>query len=64
MGKNVKIAIAAGLLAAIAIYTIRRITTHRKLSKVADDGYETASDVLYKGKGGRRKQHYGPVLPR
>lgn len=64
MRKNVKIAIAAGLLAAASIYLIRRSLTLKRLRRVSDDGYETAGDVLYPGRGtGSRKMKYGPVIP-
>jgi hypothetical protein len=65
MRKNVKIAIAAGLLAAAAIYLIRKSATSRRLQQVSDDGYETAGDVLFPNREiGNRKVKYGPVVPR
>ena len=33
-------------------------------SKIADEGYETAHDILYSNKRNKPKDvHYGPVLP-
>jgi hypothetical protein len=33
-------------------------------SKIADEGYETAHDILYSHKRNKPKDvHYGPVLP-
>jgi hypothetical protein len=65
MRKNVKIAIAAGLVAAAAVYLIRKSTVSRRLKKVSDDGYETAGDVLFPGRQlSTRKMKYGPVVPR
>lgn len=33
-------------------------------SKIADEGYETAHDILYPSKRNKPKDvHYGPVLP-
>lgn len=41
----------------------RKSTDEDRLDKVADEGYETAYDVLYPNrKFNRRKQHYGPVF--
>jgi hypothetical protein len=38
--------------------------TRRKLKQVADNGYETARDVLFPGKKLKSsKLHYGPVHP-
>jgi hypothetical protein len=56
-----------GLLAAgVGIYTFRRLRKNSKqmLNEVADEGYETAMDILYPQKQMRDcKLHYGPVLP-
>lgn len=68
MSKNttnkILIAIAAGALAGLAVYALRRHKTRKILNQVAAEGYETAHDVLFPhlpqiGK----KTHYGPVLP-
>jgi len=51
-------------LAGLGIYVTRRMKKHRKLTQVADNGYETAHDVLYPGKELKgRKLRYGPILP-
>ena len=57
---------AIGLAAAtgIVIYMVRRHQTNGRFAKVAEEGYETAHDILYPDKRNRRKKvHYGPVLP-
>ncbi|MDP4262920.1 MAG: hypothetical protein Q8941_10340 [Bacteroidota bacterium] len=51
-------------LTGVGFFVSRKISTRRKLKQVADNGYETAQDVLFPGKEIRsRKLHYGPVLP-
>jgi hypothetical protein len=58
-----------GVAAAAAIgfifYTLRnRRQSDLRHARVADEGYETAHDVLFPDKKGRsRKLHFGPVLP-
>jgi len=36
-----------------------------RLMQVADEGYETAHDILFPGKSrkDKKKLHYGPVIP-
>jgi uncharacterized protein YxeA len=52
------------ILTGVGIFVIRKINTRRKLKEVADNGYETAQDVLFPGKEIKSKKlHYGPVLP-
>ena len=51
---------AAGLL----IYAVRKGNTKKRMVEVADEGYETAADVLHPKTNKRFKNlHYGPVLP-
>ena len=51
---------ATGLI----IYAIRRSNTKKRMAEVADEGYETAADVLHPKTNSRfKKLHYGPVLP-
>lgn len=49
--------------AAITLYLIRRRNTKRMLENIADEGYETAPDILFPDKNASRKLQYGPVLP-
>jgi hypothetical protein len=64
MKKISKVLIGLFLLTGVGIFVMRKINTRRKLEQVADNGYETAQDVLFPGKGIRSKKlHYGPVLP-
>ena len=34
-----------------------------RLIKIADEGYETAHDILYPSRADKYKLHFGPVLP-
>lgn len=60
--------IALGLTAALAtgvvIYVVRKRRFARMLQNIADEGYETARDILYPHNGRDRNLHYGPVVPR
>lgn len=54
------IAVAAGFI----IYAVRRHRFNQRQARVADEGYETAHDILFSPKKNRSKKlHYGPVLP-
>lgn len=58
-----------GLGATIAIgtvvYLIRRNKSNQRHARVAEEGYETADDILFPGKRPRSsKLHYGPVFRR
>jgi hypothetical protein len=65
MKKSLRVFAGLAILAAAGIYIIRRINTRRALGRVADDGYETAHDVLFPNKKIRsRKVHYGPIHPK
>lgn len=65
MTRNQKILIGAGAIAltSLLIVAFRRSNSKRVLRKVADEGYETAGDVLYPNRRKAYKTHYGPVLP-
>ena len=61
---KIVLGVAAATLIGVIIYAVRRRNTHEILSRVADEGYETAQDVIYPNKGKRnRKLQYGPILP-
>jgi len=64
MKKMTKVLILAALATPVIIYAIRRLQNGRMRSKIADEGFETASDILYPGRhGSHRKYRVGPVLP-
>ncbi|MCD2424100.1 hypothetical protein LQ567_15075 [Niabella pedocola] len=48
-----------------AVCEARRRNAMRRLLDTANEGYETAHDIIYPGKGQRRakKLRYGPVYP-
>ena len=67
MKKSNRFLLAIGLAAAtgLVIYMVRRHQSNQRIAKVADEGYETAHDILYPDKRNRRRKvHYGPVLPK
>jgi hypothetical protein len=57
--------VAAAAAIGLIFYTLRnRRQLELRHARVADEGYETAHDVLYPNQKGRgRKLHFGPVLP-
>lgn len=66
MKKTSKILVGVGLAAVttgLLIYAVRRFRSSQRRTKVANEGYETAHDILYPSKYKRKKVHYGPVLP-
>lgn len=50
--------------AAITWYLLRKKSTKKMLDDIADEGYETAGDILYPGKNVTTNLHYGPVITR
>ena len=55
---------AAIAITGILVYIKRRANTKRRIEEVADEGYETAADLLHPKTNRRfKKIHYGPVLP-
>jgi hypothetical protein len=66
MKKTSKILVGVGLAAVttgLIIYAVRRYRSSQKRTRIANEGYETAHDILYPPKYKRKKVHYGPVLP-
>jgi hypothetical protein len=64
MKKSLGTILVLASLTGMGFYVAYRIKKHRKLRQVADNGYETAHDVLYPGKDIKsRKVRYGPILP-
>ena len=55
---------AAITFTSLLVYAARRSNTKRRIAEVADEGYETAADLLHPKTNKRfKKLHYGPVLP-
>jgi len=67
MKKTNKILVGVGIAAlttGLLIYAVRRYRSSQRRTKIANEGYETAQDILYpQQKQKRKKVHYGPVLP-
>ena len=54
-------AVAAG---ALALYIVRRIESRNMRNRIASEGFETATDVLYPNRRRTFSKHrIGPVLP-
>lgn len=61
---GILIAVAVGAAAGILFYLSRRVNKSRILNAIADEGYETAHEVLFPHKKQLgEKLHYGPVIP-
>jgi hypothetical protein len=61
---KIVVAFAVVGVAAIAVTLAKKVSDRRMLTKIADEGYETAQDILFPDKyntGGQLQ--YGPVLP-
>ena len=61
-----KIALATAIITAIVVVikVTKNNNTERQLTRIADEGYETAHDILYPRRDiFYRKLQYGPVLP-
>lgn len=62
--EKIMVAVAVGLLTGLTIYVVRRSKERRLLNQLAEEGYETASDILFPNKERLGdKLHFGPVLP-
>lgn len=56
--------LAAAAVVGLVVYAIRRKNTKRMLKDIAEEGYETAHDVLFPNKRKRDPRlQYGPVIP-
>ncbi|MEI2749530.1 MAG: hypothetical protein V9E88_12300 [Ferruginibacter sp.] len=66
MKKNTRFmfAISTAILTGLVILGVRYRRKKRMLNRVADEGYETAHDVLFPHKStAGKKLHLGPVIP-
>ncbi len=62
---RILVGLTAVAVVGIVIYRKRSKNTVEMLERVADEGYETAHDVMYPRHSKRGKNlQYGPVLPR
>lgn len=56
--------LAALAATALVVYFVRRANEKKRRNQVAEEGYETAYDILYPHKSKKyQKLIYGPVLP-
>ena len=56
---------AAGVVVYFSKSASKGSKTRRMLNQIADEGYETAQDVLFPNKNIQDKNlHFGPVIPR
>ena len=61
---KIALGIAAVAAAGIIVCLSKRSATKRMLNQIADEGYETAHDILFPGKKIQAKHlRYGPVIP-
>ncbi|HRN90960.1 MAG TPA: hypothetical protein PLS87_00920 [Ferruginibacter sp.] len=56
-------AISITATTALAIYLIRKIKESKRLKRIAEEGYETAIDILYPHKLNTKKLQYRPTIP-
>ena len=65
LSNKIGFGLAVLAVAGIAVYLVRRTQNKRMLNQIADEGYETAQDILFPDKRmNAQKLHYGPVYPR
>jgi len=61
---KITLGMAAIVATGVLIYVTRSYNTRKRLLHIANEGYETAHDILYPRQYNRgRKLQYGPVLP-
>ena len=61
---QIAMGIAVATAAVLIVKLVQQSNTKRMLTQVADEGYETAADLLHPKTNSRfKKLHYGPVLP-
>lgn len=64
LSQKIALSLAVVTAAGIVVYIARRSNTKRMLNQIADEGYETAQDILFPGKKIQAKHlQYGPVIP-
>lgn len=63
--KKIVIILTAATVAGLTIYAVRRSMKYKAMrDRIANEGYETAQDILYPRKGRLFKNlQYGPIIP-
>lgn len=64
ISKIIRVGLTLVAVAGVAVYITKKIERKNMLSQIADEGYETAHDILFPGKSFESdKLQYGPVIP-
>jgi hypothetical protein len=64
LSQKIAVCLSIAAVAAVLVYLCRNNDTKRMLSQIADEGYETAQDILFPGKEIQSPYlRYGPVIP-
>jgi len=64
ISKIIGLSLAVIAVAGVAVYVAKKIERKNMLNQIADEGYETAHDILFPGKSlESAKLQYGPVIP-
>jgi len=63
MSKVLLAGILVGMAGGLLLVLSRRKDDGEILNRVADEGYETAHDILFPEKGKSKKLRVGPILP-
>jgi hypothetical protein len=64
ISKIIGFSLAVVAVAGVAIYIAKKIERKNMLDQIADEGYETAHDILFPDESFKsNKLQYGPVIP-
>ncbi|MES1217980.1 MAG: hypothetical protein ABUT20_20910 [Bacteroidota bacterium] len=63
--KKIVIVLTAATVVGLTVFAVRRRLKNKAIrDRIANEGYETAEDILYPGNSRfYKKLQYGPVLP-
>ena len=65
LSNKIGLGLAVLAVTGIVVWLVKRTENKRMLNQIADEGYETAQDILFPDKRMHaQKLHYGPVYPR
>jgi hypothetical protein len=64
ISKIIGLGVALVAVAGVAVYIAKKVERRNMLNQIADEGYETAHDILFPGKSLESGNlQYGPVIP-
>ena len=64
LSQKIAFSLAVVAAAGVVVYLAKSSKTRRMLIQIADEGYETAQDILFPDrKINDKKLKYGPVIP-